>query len=274
MADNQIWALGSILLVGILLIWYVFKYVGNKKYRSTQVLDARFIRSVLAQKVVFFQRLDATAQDRFVERVSYFLATTIISAEKGAQVTDKDRILVAAGATIPLFHFQDWSYENLDEVLIYPGTFNEKYDTDAPDRMVLGMVGEGVMNRKMILSLQSLRAGFGEQPTAGNTAIHEFVHLIDKADGDIDGVPNYLIPDELVRPWLQAMHKNMEAIRKDRSDIRDYAATNEGEFLAVISEYFFQKPKQLAIDHPELYQLLNEIYSKPAPATNLSGSNS
>ncbi len=270
MADNKIWTLCVIMLAGALLIWYVFKYVGNKKYRKGQSLNEAFIQTVLQQKVAFYRQLDAEEQQQFIERVAYFLATTVISPEKGAQVTNDDRVLVAASATIPLFHFRHWSYENLDEVLIYPGTFNEKYDTDAPDRLVLGMVGDGAMNRKMILSLASLRAGFGAHPSAGNTAIHEFVHLIDKADGDIDGVPNYLIPDELVRPWLQEMHKTMEAIRKDRSDIREYAATNEAEFLAVVSEYFFQKPRQLEQDHPELYELLNEIYTPSATENNIT----
>lgn len=262
MTDNKTWAIALILIIGICLIVLVWKFVGNKRVRRSNIMDKALIRGSLKEKVAFFRGLDPAAQQGFIDRVEYFLSTTRISPEKGAEVTDDDRILVAASATIPLFHFKNWSYENLDEVLIYPGTFNEKYDVEASDRMVLGMVGEGVMNRKMILSLVSLRAGFAEQHGSGNTAIHEFVHLIDKADGDTDGVPAYLIPRDLVQPWLREMHKTIEAIKKDRSDIRDYAATNEAEFLAVVSEYFFQKPKQLEEDHPELFKLLHEIYNR------------
>jgi len=123
------------------------------------------------------------------------------------------------------------------------------------------MVGDGAMHRKMILSLPALLEGYSRYATS-NTAIHEFVHLIDKADGAIDGVPEYLIPKELVQPWLQEMHETIQEIHKNKSDIRDYAATNEAEFLAVVSEYFFQKPKMLQEDHPELFSLLNEIYGK------------
>lgn len=263
MDNDKFLTVGLILLAGIGLIWYVMKYVGNKKYNKANVLDYARIKAVLDEKVSFFQKLQTQAQEEFIERVTYFLATTTISAEKGAKITDADRVLVAASATIPLFHFQQWSFENLDEVIIYPGTFNEKYDTEKPDRSILGMVGEGTLNRKMILSLSSLRAGFSPSASSNNTAIHEFVHLIDKADGEIDGIPSYLISKELVKPWLQEMHRTIEAIRKDRSDIRDYAATNEAEFLAVVSEYFFQKPNQLKEDHPSLYELLNEIYNKP-----------
>lgn len=122
------------------------------------------------------------------------------------------------------------------------------------------MVGEGVMNRKMILSLEALRYGFSES-AASNTAIHEFVHLIDKADGEVDGVPEYLIPQKLIQPWISEMHATIEKIRNDDSDIRDYAGVNEAEFLAVVSEYFFQKPELLQEDHPELFKLLNKIYN-------------
>lgn len=262
MSKDNFVSLVIIVVIGVALIWYVIKYVGNKKYNQANVLDKKLIKSLLGKKVAFFQQLDAQAKEQFIERISYFLATTKISAEKGAQITDTDRILVAASATIPLFHFQQWSFENLDEVIIYPGMFNDKYDIEKDDRTILGMVGDGVMNRKMILSLDSLRAGFSPSASSNNTAIHEFVHLIDKADGDVDGIPSYLIPKELIKPWVQEMHRTIEAIRKDRSDIRDYAATNEAEFLAVVSEYFFQKPSKLKDEHPKLYELLNEIYTR------------
>lgn len=262
MGYSKMWVVAFIFFVGTLLIWFVFKRVTNKKYRTAEILNNDVIKDILHQKVSFFQKLSSAAQSTFIERVVYFLATTKISPEKGAQITDTDKVLVAASATIPLFHFKQWSYENLDEVLIYPGRFDEHYEASNPTNNILGMVGDGVLNRKMIISLESLRRGFA--PTSySNTAIHEFVHLIDKADGDVDGIPEYLIPQELVRPWLQEMHKTIKNIRKDKSDIRDYAATNEAEFLAVVSEYFFQKPQLLKEDHPALYAILEEMYNRP-----------
>ncbi|QBQ42641.1 peptidase [Sphingobacterium psychroaquaticum] len=260
MEYNPVYVTILVLLIGVLLIWYVFRFVGNKKVVKEKMVDATHLVDILTAHVSFFQRLDPEAQQRFVKRVNYFLATTKISAEKGAEITEEDKVLVAASATIPLFHFDKWSYENLDEVIIYPGTFDERYDTEASDKNILGMVGDGVMHRKMILSLAALRAGFANSAPS-NTAIHEFVHLIDKADGEVDGIPEYLIPKSLIEPWLHEMHKTIRLIHQDRSDIRDYAGTNPAEFLAVTSEYFFEKPKLLKEDHPQLYALLDEIYS-------------
>lgn len=260
MEYNSLAAIAAVVLVGGLLIWYVSKNVGNKKVVTAVLPDRDFIVKVLSEDVPFFQNLNSASREVFADRVKYFLQTTKITPEKGAELRDVDRVLIATSATIPLFHFQHWSYENLDEVIVYPNSFDEKYGVESRDNMILGMVGEGVMNRKMILSLDALRSGFSA--TAGsNTAIHEFVHLIDKADGDIDGVPEYLIPQELIRPWLKAMHANIEQIRNDESSIRPYAGTNEAEFFAVVSEYFFQKPTTLKEDHPELYALLDRIYN-------------
>ncbi len=256
----------GLFIFGGLLIWFVWKRVGNKKIVNKALPSATEIELVLRGRVSFFQHLNAQQQETFVKRLIYFLQTTKISAEKGAEITDEHLILVAASATIPLFHFEHWSYENLDEVLIYPEMFNEKYNTEDKARNILGMVGDGAMHRKMILSLPALEAGFAKNASS-NTAIHEFVHLIDKADGEVDGIPEYLIPKELVAPWLEEMHETISLIRRDKSDIRDYAATNQAEFLAVLSEYFFQKPKLLQEDHPELYELLNEIYSPKAAAS-------
>ena len=48
----------------------------------------------------------------------------------------------------------------------------------------------------------------------------------------------------------------MERINNDESDIRHYATTNEAEFLAVTSEYFFERPELFKKNHPEIYRML------------------
>jgi Mlc titration factor MtfA (ptsG expression regulator) len=57
----------------------------------------------------------------------------------------------------------------------------------------------------------------------------------------------------------------MHRIEKGHSDINPYALTNEAEFLAVASEYFFEKPDEFKTRHPELYGQLSNIFrQKPA----------
>jgi hypothetical protein len=213
-----------------------------------------------AQVKFYAKRSGGEKKTRFLERVIHFIQTTTFTNVGSATHTLEDEVLIAASAMIPLYHFPEWDYFNLDEILLYEDAFDEKYQTDA-DHPILGMVGEGALQRTMLLSLKTVREGF-QKNDADHTPIHEFVHLIDKMDGSTDGVPEYFIPKELVEPWLRLVRANMQLIKQGQSGLEPYAATNEAEFLSVMSEYFFEKPEYLERNHPALYQLMNRIFTR------------
>jgi len=52
----------------------------------------------------------------------------------------------------------------------------------------------------------------------------------------------------------------MSRIQQGRSDISPYALTSNAEFLAVVSEYFFDNPENFKIKHPNLYNYLITIF--------------
>jgi hypothetical protein len=56
------------------------------------------------------------------------------------------------------------------------------------------------------------------------------------------------------------MQEELKRIKYGKSDINPYALTNESEFFAVASEYFFSKPDQFQDKHPELYEQLSRIF--------------
>jgi Mlc titration factor MtfA (ptsG expression regulator) len=94
------------------------------------------------------------------------------------------------------------------------------------------------------------------------------VHLVDKTDGATDGVPEHLMPNGYAEPWLKLMHQEMHRIKEGRSDIDPYALTNEAEFFAVASEYFFEKPERFQQRHPELYLQLSQIFRQTPAKKN------
>jgi len=217
---------------------------------------------ILQQHVGFYRNLLPPQKQLFEARVKDFLAHVRITGI-GVEVEDLDRILVAAGAIIPIFGFKDWKYNNISEVLLYSNTFNkEDYRTEGKDRNVLGMVGDGAMNRQMILSKPSLRSSFSSDNDGHNTVIHEFTHLLDKADGSVDGVPEYMLSKPYIIPWVKEIHDTIQEMRQGEiNDINLYGATNPAEFFAVVSEYFFEKPEQLKENHPELYNMLERMFN-------------
>jgi Mlc titration factor MtfA (ptsG expression regulator) len=246
-----------------LLAWLIFRKRNVVKLNNYQTLD-KPLRGLLDSRVDYYHKLSAKEKKRFESQVAAFLAGVNIEGV-GTDITDVDRVLIASSAVIPVFGFGDWEYSNLTNVILYPDTFDNDYQFEGSSRNIQGMVGSGYMNGQMILSRPALLKGFSPMSGKENTAIHEFVHLVDKSDGATDGVPEQLIPHEYAAPWLSLMHKEMHRINAGHSDINPYATTNEAEFLAVASEYFFEKPAQFKVKHPELYQQLSEIFrQKPA----------
>jgi len=105
-----------------------------------------------------------------------------------------------------------------------------------------------------------LRRGFINKTHNRNTGLHEFVHLIDKMDGTMDGVPELLLPRKYIAQWQQLMEQTMYEIRRGQSDIDAYAATGASECFAVLSEYFFEQPNLFRQIHPQLNEMMERIF--------------
>ena len=217
-------------------------------------------RRLLRKEVTFYKTLSRKEKKRFQERMRYFFQRVEITGVD-TEVEELDRVLVAASGLIPTFGFDDWNqYPKLREVLLYKTTFNkETFATEGKGRNVAGMVGGGYMNGKLLLSQQALRRGF-HNSGRDNTGIHEFTHLLDKADGETDGIPDYFLDNQYLIPWVEMMRGEMEAIERGNSDIDTYATTNKAEFFAVAAEYFFNRPAAFASKHPELFALMERIF--------------
>jgi Mlc titration factor MtfA (ptsG expression regulator) len=253
------------IIISLLLVvaaYLLFKKVWNKdNWKTPKSNFPPAWRKILGEKVNFYNSLDSKEKERFEFKVHEFLLNCRIT---GIQTTvdETDRVLVAASAIIPIFEFPNWKYVNLFEVLVYPDSFNHNFQTKSNDSNILGMVGTGYMEGKMILSQRALQHGFSNESDKKNTAIHEFVHLIDKMDGNIDGIPSILLEKQYAIPWMDLINKKIDEIYENKSDINPYGGTNRAEFFAVISEYFFERPKLLEQMHPELYHLLCEIFNQ------------
>jgi len=228
-------------------------------------------RIILAREVAFYNTLSQEEKKRFEFKIQEFLLNYRITGIQ-TDVTITDKLLVASSGVIPIFQFPKWRYLYLYEVLLYPARFNEDFETTGPDRNILGMVGTGYMEGKMILSKPALHHGFDNESDKKNTAIHEFIHLIDKADGVIDGIPKLLLERPYVLPWLDLIKEKIDEIYEEDSDINPYGGTSKIEFFAVASEYFFERPKLLAKKHPKLYNILEEIFDQDMDARDLNKS--
>ncbi len=249
-----------IFIIFIALIIYAVKVISGKK-NNYAIPDDAAITNILSQHVSYYKKLSKEDKKKFTEAVKAFLTEIKITAVK-TDIDDLDKVFVAAGAVIPIFRFPGWKYNNIGEVLLYPDSFSHDYQQSGAERNILGMVGTGAMQRMMILSRQSVRTGFMNDEDGRNTTIHEFVHLVDKNDGSIDGIPETLLSRKNIKAWTKIIEEKQEDIEEGNSDIDPYALTNDAEFLAVASEYYFEQPDKMKENHPDLFALLTEIFIK------------
>lgn len=258
MNSSILWLiLGS--AIGLYIGYYHWRYGAQVDKRHPKKPFPHQWRSILQERVPFYQRLNSARKTEFEKRVHIFLLNVEIVGID-TTVDHIDRILVASGAIIPIFGFEKWHYTNLQQVQIYP----DKFPIPGTDTMARGIVGWGAMEGKMLLSKKALRDGFDNQNDQINVVIHEFVHILDKQDGQIDGVLDKLMNEIDIQPWLQIIHQKMSDIQRGDSSIRKYGAANKAEFLAVVSEFFFESPEKMKSEHPVLYSALNSFYNPKA----------
>lgn len=255
--------LAASLVAAGLVGWAMERLVSRRVRRRAKLRAAPFPpgwEEILLQEVVFYRVLKPEERLRFQKDVQVFLGEKLVTGI-GTEVDDRVRVLTAASAVIPIFGFPDWEWDQINEVLIYPNRFNQEYDFAAEaGHHTLGMVGTGAMNRMMILTKPDLFAGFGNPQDKRNVGLHEFAHLVDKSDGVIDGVPEVGLDHRSVGPWIELVRRKMLEMEEGRSDIDPYGLTNEAEFFAVATEYFFERPDQMQERHPDLYAMLAQVF--------------
>ncbi len=264
-------AIFAIVLLGGIGALAIQKLLTTESWQKPKSSFPKEWRRILIQKVNFYNALNKNERNLFEFKVQEFLLNCKVTGIE-VSVNDTDKVLVAASGVIPIFKFPKWRYTNLFEVILYPAMFNLDFETTGPDRNILGMVGTGYMEGKMILSKPALHHGFDNDTDKRNTAIHEFIHLIDKMDGSIDGIPSLLLEQPYLIPWIDLINHKMDDIYEEKSDINPYGGSKISEFFPVVCEYFFERPKLLSSKHPKLYKMLVEIFDQDMDERNLKRS--
>lgn len=217
-------------------------------------------RYFLEKEIVFYEELSSADKRIFEDRITLFL-TDIIVTEIDKEVPDRETcLLVAASAVITFWGLPYWNYGKLSEVLVYPSHFNEDNSLSSSGRVMGKVHHGGLMDTTMILSLPALKHGFRNTTDKKNVGVHEFAHMLDKADGEIDGLPHGINEDEQDE-WIALFETEMKAIMNGKSKINAYGAESVHEFFAVAVEYYKEQPELMQKKHKKLFETLNTYFN-------------
>ncbi|MEM7136474.1 MAG: M90 family metallopeptidase [Myxococcota bacterium] len=192
----------------------------------------------------------------------------------GLEITDEIRVTIAAQACVLLLHRETKFYPKLQSILVYPHAYVAK-GLRPTDHQVMtegpqARLGESWGHGSVVLSWDDVIRGASDVKDGHNVVFHEFAHQLDQENSAGPGAPT-LARRSMYLAWARVLGHEYEALLDDldhhrRTLIDPYGATNAAEFFAVVSELFFEKPKQLAKKHPELYEQLRGFYQQDPAA--------
>lgn len=220
-------------------------------------------RAILRARVPFYPALSDGERARFEDKLKVFVLTKAFVPAGGMEIDDEVKVVIASAAARLTMNLPKEHYQRLTEIVVYPAQFRH------PKRDGPVLLGEAHRFGTVVLSYAAVQGGFDNERDGHNTALHEFAHALDAADGTFDGTP-VLARRSAYAQWAEVMSAAYLRLRKKRccSVMRSYGATHEAEFFAVATEAFFEKPRQLRREQPELYDVLADYYRvHPAGAT-------
>jgi Mlc titration factor MtfA (ptsG expression regulator) len=228
----------------------------------------------LRKNVVHYQYLAEAEQARLRDDLRVFIAEKSWEGCGGLQMTDEIKVTIAAQACLLVLGMEHNYYDRVQSILVYPHGYRAPTHEGGPGGAILettaDRLGEAHYRGPVILSWAEVLAD-GRRPGGGtNLVIHEFAHQLDMLDGVIDGTPP-LRDREQARRWHNVMtaeyQRLIEASEQGRATLLDqYGTVDEGEFFAVATECFFDKPTRMSRRHPQLYDLLREYYRQDPAA--------
>ena len=112
---------------------------------------------------------------------------------RGLQLTEEMQVTIAAQAGLMLLGVDDFYFDNVKTILVYPQTFRRRSESgwivDDQHR-----AGEAWQGGPIVLSWRDALRGGRNEDDRQNLVIHEFAHALDGLDGEMGG--NVVFEDE------------------------------------------------------------------------------
>ena len=225
-------------------------------------------RAIIEKNVPYAAGLSLEDRQELLGHVQVFLAEKHFEGCGGLSITDEVRVTIAAQACVLLLHRQTDYYPRLVSILVYPSTY----------------LVPGGRRRRMASPMRRRRPAWANRGRAtwwswpGTASCRAPLTSMTGTTSCCTSSPTSWIR----RTAPATAHRSFPAApctspgrgcwattsisscgipqRHHRTLIDRYGATSPAEFFAVVTETFFEKPRQLRSKYPELYLQLQQFY--------------
>jgi Mlc titration factor MtfA (ptsG expression regulator) len=246
-------------------LWFLSRQARRSRLVRRRPIPAVEWSAVLDAAPVLWP-LTEDERRRLHDLVVVFLAEHQFEGCGGVVLDDRLRRLIAAQACLLVLELGVDALRNVGSVLVYPrGYRTRRHHEDEFGIVSEGddeLLGEAWNDGPVILNVEDVLDVAEGEPF--NLVLHEFAHKLDMLDGEEDGVPP-LHPGLDVEAWRADFAAAREDLarrerRGEEPPIDPYAAEDEAEGFAVLTETFFCAPWLLEAEYPRVYAQLRAFY--------------
>ena len=208
---------------------------------------------ILKNHFIFFNKLSEKDKTFFEHRVASFINDKDFIG-RGIQITGEMKILLASTAVMLTFGFRDFYIGLIQKIVVYPDKFYSKTNKN---------YHKGEFNPKLktlVISWADFKTGYEKPKDNINLGIHEFVHAIHLNSLNERDISSTIFTDtfEELTELLAKNHLLRDELTQSHY-LRNYAFTNQFEFLAVTIETFIESPQDLKLQFPEVYYKIRQM---------------
>ena len=245
--------------------------IDRRRKKLTEVPFPSAWEEIIRRNVAHYSVLEDTERVLLHALIQVFIAEKNWEGAGGLELTDEIRVTISAQACLLLLGLPHNYYRNVRTIIVYPSTVVPPQRTTgffensfAPVELEYPIIGQAILQGPVIIVWDAALHG-GRHPELGHNVIyHEFAHKLDMLDGAADGTPPLRDRAEY-RDWVMTCSREYLRLKHNtekgkKSFLNTYGAISEAEFFAVATEKFFDQPRLMIEQAPDLYRVLQEYY--------------
>ncbi len=258
-----------IIIFGLALSsWLAYKYYRSWKTKQlfNTPLRSEWIE-ILKNKVGLYSMLPDELRTELHGHIQLFLDEKEFFSQD-IPLNDEIKVTIAGNACILLLQGNNRSFDNFTSIIIYPDAYvahHIKSDGLVEHQESSTRAGESWVRGPIVLSWKDVLQGSIYPRNGHNVVLHEFAHKLDEQNNVMDGLP-ILNESSDYAQWRDVFTEEYEDLKKRAKNkknkvLDEYGTISPPEFFAVATESFFEKPKRMRKQLPNLYEQLEKFYS-------------
>ena len=232
--------------------WFKRPFFVHIPYFEREITSEQ--KTILSKEFDFYNKLEAKQKKRFEHRLANYLRNKRFVGREGFEISEEVQVLISATAVMLTFGFRNYMLPMVETILVYPSVFysttNETYHKGEFNPML----------RIMALSWEHFVDGYDISNDNINLGIHEFAHVIHLSSLKSNDISSIIFAENF-KEMTDFLSKNQ--VLRERliasEYFRDYAYTNQFEFVAVIIETFIETPADFRQQFPMLYKKTRQM---------------